>query len=110
MSIIIRYSKSIYETKIGQLEGYANQLQAHLQTLEGLKDQVKNFWDDDEAADYLTTLSTQIIAVRNALDQTNRTKMMYEEVKGDLDKTQAATSGLLSEAGQIISSLGIGGE
>ena len=46
---IIKYVQSQYEAKIAELEQYYILLQQHLNKMENLKENMFQFWDDDNA-------------------------------------------------------------
>lgn len=46
---MLHYAASVYEDKISELETYNDRLNQHKETLIGLRDRVKNYWDDDVA-------------------------------------------------------------
>lgn len=101
-NIILNYSGEHYEKKITMLENYANQLEKHLNTLEGLKDQVNDFWEDDDAAAYLKNLTKQIISVRTAQEMVNNVRTAYTEAQSEIKKTKSKVSIDVSEISNLL--------
>lgn len=104
---MLHYAASVYEDKISELETYNNRLNQHKETLIGLRDRVKNYWDDDAAETYYNTLSTQIRAVNNASERIANLKHIYQEAVDDLSRTKSTVKEAVSDAEQIVKSLGI---
>lgn len=107
MSAIVKYTKAQYDAKIQALEGCVQRLQTHLSTLETLKGQVQNFWNDPQTPEYLRRLTTAIVGVRNALDRTQKLLAEYNGMVAEMDGLTAMTSGVLEDIGSVIGSLGI---
>ena len=101
-NIILNYSGEHYEKKITMLENYASQLEKHLNTLEGLKDQVNDFWQDDDAAVYLKNLTKQIISVRTAQEMVNNVRTAYTEAQSEIKKTKSKVSIDVSEISNLL--------
>ena len=110
MSIIIRYTQSVYQNKVNNLMNLHGELQTHLANLEGYRDQIKNFWNDDEGMAYYNLVNTEIRAVKNAMNRVQNLHTIYSDSVDELNSAKTATSGLLEEAGSILSGLGIGDE
>ena len=107
MSAIVKYTKAQYTAKISEIEGCVQRLQNHLNTLEGLKSQVQNFWDDPQTPEYLKRLTTAIIGVRNAMDRTQKLLAEYNGMVNEMGGVTAMTTGVLEDIGGVIGSLGI---
>ena len=82
---MLHYAASVYEDKISELETYNDRLNQHKETLIGLRDRVKNYWDDDVAETYL----------------------LYQDAVDDLSRTKDTAKETVSDAEQIVKSLGI---
>ena len=107
MTFIVRYTKAQYQAKITELQGYYSQLESHLSTMEGLKEQMYQFWDDENARTTGTALASEIRQVKNAMD---RTKDMLSFYKGSIEKLDAANISVgstITEALGILGKLGI---
>lgn len=107
MSAIVKYTKAQYTAKISEIEGCVQRLQNHLNTLEGLKSQVQNFWDDSQTPEYLKRLTTAIVGVRNAMDRTQKLLAEYNGMVNEMGGVTAMTTGVLEDIGGVIGSLGI---
>lgn len=106
---IIKYTATVYEQKISTLESYAAQLQTHLDNLNNYKTQLFEVWNDDKAADYLKTITSYIIACKNALERINNLRTIYQNAANDLNKTKTLVDTNIEEAINIAKSLGIEG-
>ena len=60
MSVIINYTKKDYDAKITELQGYYDLLSSHLEKLNGLKSQIFDFWNDENARKTAQTLTRMI--------------------------------------------------
>lgn len=80
----LHYSKAQYEKKITQLESYAVQINAHLDQLENYKSQIKQVWDDENAVEYMRSISKSIRACRNAVERINNLRDIYRNAMGDM--------------------------
>lgn len=107
MSAIVKYTKAQYTAKISEIEGCVQRLRNHLSTLEGLKSQVHNFWDDPQMPEYLKRLTTAIVGVRNAMDRTQKLLAEYNGMVDEMGGVTAMTTGVLEDIGGVIGSLGI---
>ena len=99
--ILIKYSKSVYQAKINQLNAYLTQLNAHLQTLETYRDQLGQFWADEDAREYSTTITTSIISVRQAANRVNELQLLYTGIVDQLTKSSTVVDTLLESAKSI---------
>ena len=88
---ILKYSASVYNAKITRLDTLHGLLQTHLDALEGYKDQIKNFWDDDQSPQYITGIANQITKVKGAMDNI---KMAIAEYQGVSDR--------MTQGGQLV--------
>lgn len=107
MAVMIKYTKSQYEAKITELEGYYNQLSDHLSTMEGYKEQIFQFWDDPRGQDTAETLNKMITQVRNAMDRTSDLLTFYKSSVEKLSGADISAKSLLTDALGILGSLGI---
>jgi hypothetical protein len=107
---IVKYTKAEYEAKIEQLDGCIRRLQSHEDTLNGLKDRVRDFWDDPQTLDYLNQLTKAIVGVRNARNRTDKLLTEYKSIVEEMEGVTAVTTGLIEDIGSVIGSLGISGE
>jgi uncharacterized protein YukE len=107
MAFVIKYTKAQYEAKISELDGYRDQLQTHLDRMEGLKDQINQFWDDDNARETYRTLTTEIRQVRNAMDRTDDALNFYKSAIEKLDGANINAGSTIAEALGILGNLGI---
>lgn len=97
MAAIIKYSKSVYEQKISKMEAYAKELQVHLTTLESLKNQVRNFWDDEQGSRYLSAITDQILKVRDSLDQISSLRATYSDILAELTNSSSMIDGVIED-------------
>jgi hypothetical protein len=106
-NVIVKYTKSQYTAKIAELQGCITRLQSHLTTLENLKSQVRNFWDDPQTPDYLKQLTTAIVGVRNAMDRTTKLLHEYNGMVEEMGGVTAMTTGIVDDIAGVIGGLGI---
>ena len=107
--MIINYTQNVYETKINELDGYLTQLKTSMETLENYKSQLPDIWSDDRAKEYTTVLTTEIIAVKNAIERVNGLKILYKNIVDELSGSKIQVSGIVDAAKGAIQSLGIEG-
>ena len=102
MSAILKYSKNVYQQKINTMESLASRLSAHLDRLETYKDELSSFWDDAQAAEYLKKITDQIIKVRNALNNVQNVKQIYQTTVDEMDKSNSVIDEIISDVGSAI--------
>ena len=102
MSAILKYSKNVYQQKINTMESLASRLSAHLDRLETYKDELSSFWDDAQAAEYLKKITDQIIKVRNALNNLQNVKQIYQTTVDEMDKNNSVIDDIISDVGSAI--------
>lgn len=107
MAFIVRYTKAQYQTKITELQGYYSQLESHLSTMEGLKEQMYQFWDDENARTTGTALASEIRQVKNAMDRTKDMLSFYKGAIEQLDAANISVGSTITEALGILGKLGI---
>ena len=62
---ILKYSAGTYQRKISALEGYYSQLVTHLEQLNTLQGQMKDFWDGSASStEYMNLISDKINEVK----------------------------------------------
>lgn len=110
MPVIIKYAENVYRNKVKNLEGYIDQLDGHLETLKGYRDEIGKYWADDEGKRYYKLVSTEIVAVQNARARAQSIRNIYEEARAALNAQHGIAGGIISEAESILGNLGIGGE
>lgn len=106
-NIIVRYSKAQYQEKISRLDGCVKKLDTHLSTMEALRDQFKQVWDDDVAMQYYEQIKVQIQAVKNAHEATNRQIDMWQEVIREMEESTANSAKSIEDIRSLIGALGI---
>ena len=98
MSIIINYTKKDYLAKIAELEGYYDLLSTHLDTLNGYKSQMFNFWNDPDAQKTGTILNSMIHRVERTMNQTSEMLTFYKAAVEKFGGTSTTTDELLEKA------------
>ncbi|MCD7819601.1 MAG: hypothetical protein LUH07_11210 [Lachnospiraceae bacterium] len=113
---VIKYKASVYQSKINSLESCTSQLSSHLDTLESYKEQLTTFWDDEQAAKYVTQITDQILKVRHAMNEVADLKRVYQEtidkmsggatvvddIIDDVDRAVNTYANVVSSVGDII--------
>lgn len=92
-----------YEAKIAELEQYYILLQQHLNKMENLKENMFQFWDDDNARQAGQVLTLTIRQVTSSMTMTQETLAFYKSAVAKLGATKSVTSGLLDSALQLLS-------
>lgn len=100
---IIKYVQSQYEAKIAELEQYYILLQQHLNKMENLKENMFQFWDDDNARQAGQVITLTIRQVTSSMTMTQETLAFYKSAVAKLGATKSVTSGLLDSALQLLS-------
>lgn len=100
------YTKSQYLAKIDALEGYKEQLNRHLAVLEGYRDQIYDFWNDDKAKQVYNTLNKAIRNVRVMLDRTDEALIMHRKSVDSMTGIGSIVDDTINAAINAITSLG----
>ena len=101
-SVILRYDSSFYQSKIDAFESLNARLKEHLETLEGLKQQIPDFWEDESTARYIEVISRNISRVRQASEDVSGLKMQYQKIIDSQTRTGAAIDETVEEAWNVI--------
>lgn len=107
--LMLNYTASFYDKKINQMEQFIQRLDAHLNTLESLRNQLhsQDFFTGDQAEKYYSIVGDQIRAVRNAQDNVMRARQTYQEAKDEIGKTRSGLDIGLDDIVGVIGGLGI---
>ncbi len=108
MSMALRYSRQVYQNKFDELDGYNKQLSDHLDTLEDLRDQIKNYWDDDIAQGYFENLTTQILKVRQVMHNIDGMKNLYSKTIGEMDAQKNAGFEVIDDIKDLVTGIAFG--
>lgn len=103
--IIIKFQKSVYDKKIAELQGYANQLDGHLTALQGYKNEIPGFWGDNTGDKYVRVIDQQIQQLTVARERVNDLSNLYDNLKAALDNAQNTVSSGVDEVMGIVASL-----
>ncbi len=107
MAFTVKYTKSQYAAKITELDGYYSRLVSHLSTMEGLKEQMYQFWDDENARTTGTALASEIRQVKNAMERTNDMLIFYKSAIEKLDGANISVGSSVSDALSALGKIGI---
>ncbi len=99
------YVKQDYQIAISNLERLVGELEGHLQTLKTLRDNVPNFWDDEEGKKTYEALVRTISAVQLKMDHAKGLLRVYKEAVDSFDISKSTVSGLLEDAVGVLGSL-----
>ena len=102
MAIILKYTASVYQAKITTFESLNSQLLAHLDTLEGLKNQIPNFWEGDQTGKFIEAISKAIVKVRQASDNVNGLQRLYQETMDEQSRMNAAVDDVVERVDKSI--------
>ncbi|MGF0143987.1 hypothetical protein [Sharpea azabuensis] len=106
--IIINYSKSKYDAKISELQGYIKELEGHQAKLESYEQQLFSAWNDANAAEYKIALQKQTKAVKNAINRAKSLKDIYQQASDALKNQKNVFQQTVEEVSKAIDTLGIG--
>lgn len=102
MSVILKYSASVYQSKITQFESLNSQLESHLETLEGLKNQIPNFWESDQTGKFIESISKAIVKVRQASDNVTNLRRVYQEIMDEQTRMSTAVDDVVEQVDKSI--------
>lgn len=100
--VILKYSASVYQAKITQFESLNSQLMQHLETLEGLKEQIPNFWESDHTGEFIQAISRAIAKVRSASDNVQNLQRIYQETVDEQSRLSEALDDTVSNINDTI--------
>lgn len=104
--MIVKFSTDEYAAKIDLLEGHAKHLADHLETLEKYKSEIRDFWKDDQAAEYEIVITNQITEVRKAQHTVEDLKLTFQSMRADLTGTEKTVKTLVDVAKDVLSGMG----
>lgn len=102
MSANLNYKKAEYESVINQLDTYYSQLSTHLETLEGLKDQINEFWINKSAEESIEALREIIKDVKAKMDEIQQKQAYLKSVIEQIDAKDENNSNLIEEALKVL--------
>ena len=95
---ILKYSAGTYQRKISALEGYYSQLVGHLEQLNALQEQMKEFWDGSSSSvAYMNLIGDKINEVKARMDDCNNTNIEYQQIVDDLSNAGATVDNIVSD-------------
>lgn len=102
MSVILKYSASVYQAKITKFESLNSQLEAHLETLEGLKNQIPNFWEGEQTGRFIESISKAIVKVRKASDNVAGLRRIFQETVDEQTRMNTAIDDVVENVDKSI--------
>ena len=93
--MIIKYAKGVYLQKVTELESHYNLLSTHLERMNGLKEQMYQFWNDKHARDMAQVLTEEIRKVQTAMDRTRELIGVYKGCIEHLDGSDLSVTDTL---------------
>ena len=108
--LIINYSKSKYDAKISELQGYVRELEKHQSAIEGYRKRLRSVWNDSDAEKYEKILGKQAKAVWTAANRAKSLKDAYQKVSDDLQRQKTTSEGIIDGINSALNALGIGDE
>lgn len=102
MAIILKYSASVYQAKITIFESLNAQLNSHLETLEGLKEQIPGFWEGEQTRKFITAISKVIVKVRQASDNVAGLQRVYQETVDEQVRLNSAVDDMVGRVDKSI--------
>ena len=118
---IFKYSAGVYQRKISALDGYYSRLGSHLEQLETYQNQMKEFYEGDEASqDLYKAIGNTIDKVKKAMEDCQNVNMEYQKVvdkqlnvsgtvdtiAADLEAASKKSVEVAGEAAKVLSLLG----
>ena len=103
--IVIKFQKSIYDSKINELNGYATELDSRLATLEAYKSEIPGFWGDNTGEKYVQMIDKQIQQIRVTRQSIQDLSTLYDNLKQALDNAQNTVSDKVDELTGIVGAL-----
>lgn len=105
ISYVIKYDKGVYQAKVTELKSYHKELDTHLTKLKELREQMFQFWDDDEAQKVGQVLNQMIRRVENAMGMTNDQIRLYESSIEKFDAANISAGQSIDDALSILQHL-----
>lgn len=103
--IIIKFQKSVYDEKISVLQGYATELDNHLNILKGYKGAIPGFWNDETGKDFERVIDEQINQLTVARQRVEDLSHLYDNLKSTLDKSRNVVKEKVDEITGIVGAL-----
>lgn len=103
--MIIRYEQSFYKARIAELEGYYSQLSGHLDRLEQLREEMYQFWEDQNAQEAGQVLQQTILKVKNHMDRVQTNLILNKSIVEQMEGLKAENSGELGAAMSLLGKL-----
>ena len=121
MAIVLKYSAAVYQAKISSFDSLDNELDAHLESLQSLRDRVGSFWQGEQTAQYMDAIAKAINKVRLAsadikklsreyteiINEQNRIGGAVDDVVGMVDKAVDRTIDVAGTAAKILPLAGL---
>ena len=102
---LFRYTKNEYEQRITELESYITELDGHLVDMRSLREQIVQFWDDDNAREVSRELDRTIDETVREMSASKSYLQTLRTVVSELD----GSKGVITETIQdLISAVTMG--
>ena len=105
MSLVLKYKKAEYENRINTLKDYLARLTTRLENLENYKEQIKEYWEDENADKLYSSLSEMIRSVKSSIERTNTCISMCENTINTVDAGNAGVGEMLGNALKVLAGL-----
>ena len=102
---IFNYEKEKYQAKINEIEALKAKLSAHLSELMNLRDQIPQFWDDDNAYETAQALDVTIDRVKHHMNTADSVLRTLNETVAEFDRSNDGVKGLINDALALLNSV-----
>lgn len=101
-AVLVKYNQNQYNAKITELEGYYTRLSTYLDRMVELKEQIFDFWQDEDGRKAAIALQLQIESTQTTMDQLMGSINSYKTIVAELDVTKTQVSGDVDAAIQAL--------
>lgn len=102
---IFNYTKSKYEAKITVMEGLLADLEGHKAELEVLKEEIPQFWNDDNAYETKLVLDSTIRSVEHSMFMVKQSLETLRTVVNELDGSKEELHNHVTQAKALLDAL-----
>lgn len=103
---VLKYQKKTYEDYFDNVEKHLKRLEQNLTELQGLKEQMFTFWNDETARMAGEMLTKQIRTVKNEINTVNSWLTTYRTVTDQLDRGSEFIENAANEAFSALDAVG----
>lgn len=102
---VLKYTEALYNSRIAALNGFVSDLGNILDSYDGLKSQITEFWEDSDAQQMQALVQTEMDKCNREMEDTQNQIKTLENIVANMQSTATNVGSIISDAMDILSNL-----